>query len=99
MIHPNSIDSYQEILPELNGRHEMVYGAYHQTGSVRLTDRQVKDRLGLSDMNAVRPRITELLQSGHLREVGDRKCNVTNKTVRVTAINPQAVMSPTVNHN
>ncbi len=50
------------------------------------TDREIKEKMGLSDMNSVRPRITELIKSGHLEETDNTKCPVTNKTVRKVRI-------------
>lgn len=50
-----------------------------------MTDREVKEALGVSDMNYVRPRITELLKLGYIVEVDDVKCHLTNKTVRRVA--------------
>ena len=50
-----------------------------------MTDREVKETLGVSDMNYVRPRITELIKLGHIVEVDDIKCHLTNKTVRRVA--------------
>lgn len=47
------------------------------------TDRQIAEGLGFSDMNAVRPRVTELLRGTWLIEVGNTKDAVTGKTVRV----------------
>lgn len=46
-----------------------------------LTARQVKDILGKSDMNYVRPRITELAQAGLIVECGKAKDLVTNRNV------------------
>lgn len=50
-----------------------------------LTDREVAAALGFADMNAVRPRITELLQDGWLREVDEVVDQVTGKLVRRVA--------------
>jgi hypothetical protein len=50
------------------------------------TDRQLCYGLGFRDMNAVRPRVTELLDSFRLREVGETKDELTGRTVRLIAI-------------
>ena len=86
MIHENSSASYEDIQPELAGRHKLVFEAF-PAFDIALTDRQVKEKLGLPDMNSVRPRITELIRSGTLREVGSVKCPTTKKTVRVVSRN------------
>ena len=84
MVHSNSISSFEEITPKLSGRRKDVYNVIHQSGK-KMTDREVKETLGVSDMNYVRPRITELLKLGHIVEVDDVKCSLTNKTVRRVA--------------
>lgn len=47
------------------------------------TDRQVMAALGFTDPNAVRPRITELVQAGLLLECGEVADALTGKTVRL----------------
>jgi predicted HTH transcriptional regulator len=92
MIHANSIQSYDDIKPELSGRRKEIYLTIWKR-SKKMTDREVKDELGLSDMNSVRPRITELIKSGHLEEVGNVKCPLTGKTVRQVMVLNEAQMS------
>lgn len=79
-MHFNSIRAYWEEIANLSGRRADVYHVIKKMGEV--TDRQVKDALGFSDMNAVRPRITELVEKGLVEECGDVICPVTGKTVR-----------------
>ena len=92
MVHANSIESYHEIKPELSGRRREIYLTLSRH-SKKMTDREVKDIMGLSDMNAVRPRITELVKSGHVEEVGNTKCPITGKTVRQVMVFNEAQMS------
>ena len=80
MTHKNSRKSLEEERPHLNKRCRAVMGACDMLGMA--TDRQIKDYLKLSDMNAVRPRVTELICKGLLQEHDSIKCDVTNKTVR-----------------
>ena len=47
------------------------------------TDREIRDGLGLEDMNSVRPRISEAIREGLIREIGARTCGMTGKLVRV----------------
>lgn len=83
-VHPNSAQAYHEQRKELSERAAAVLAVYRRTvGS--LTDRAVKDALGFADMNAVRPRITELIDAGLLQECGRVKDEVTGKSVRVVA--------------
>lgn len=49
------------------------------------TDRQIAAGMGYPDMNAVRPRITELIDQGILREAGSITCQVTGKRVRLVS--------------
>jgi hypothetical protein len=79
--HPNSIlahrtnryrDRHREILEELR----------RGPGS----DRDLCCRLGFTDMNAVRPRITELVGMGAIVETGEVRDPLTHKTVRVVAL-------------
>ena len=81
MIRENSRSSYDDLKPELGGRQKQIYMTMLNHMPVA-TDREIKDKMGLSDMNSVRPRITELIKSGHLEETESTKCPVTNKTVR-----------------
>lgn len=81
MIHSHSVLAYHQELPKLSRRALAVLNwiEYHP----KVTDREVMRGLGFSDMNAVRPRVTELVDAGALVEVGERRCPVTGKTVRV----------------
>jgi len=63
MIHKNSKLAYEEIKPELTGRRRHIYLTILQHGK-KITDREVKDLMGLPDMISVRPRITEVVKDG-----------------------------------
>ena len=55
------------------------------------TDREIAAGMGFPDMNCVRPRITELVEAGLLREQDSVRCPVTGKTVRrVTPVQLQS---------
>jgi len=62
-------------------RYRLILEAYRQNGA--MTAREVGRRLGFSDMNAVKPRITELCQSGRLRAVGKKFDRVTKRNVAI----------------
>ena len=81
MIHQHSIDAYHQEQPKLSRRALAVLDWIELHPKV--TDREVMLGLGYSDMNSVRPRITELVDAGRLVEVSERVCDVTGKTVRV----------------
>jgi chromosome segregation and condensation protein ScpB len=81
-VHQNSAKCYHESRHELSKRAEEVLSCYRGMKQP-LTDRQVKEMLGYSDSNAVRPRVTEMIDMGILREVGKTVDTVTGKTVRL----------------
>lgn len=83
-VHENSIASYRAERPRLSRRAQAVLDWVRAHG--RATDRQVVEGLGFRDMNACRPRITECVQIGALREVGSIRCPVTGKRVRVVDV-------------
>jgi hypothetical protein len=84
-IHPNSVLAYWEGRDELFGkRHQKVISALRQGGT--LSDREVMIACGFSDMNAVRPRITELIEVGIVEPHGDIICPVTKKRVRLVRL-------------
>jgi len=87
-MHANSLDAYHEgRLEDFTKRQREILGAFAQR--VTLTDRECLAALGYADMNAVRPRITELIDQGVLREIGGTSCPVTKKRVRVCEIAPR----------
>ena len=81
VVHLNSIKAYREDPESLSKRAKLVLDWFRIQASPR-TDRDCMLALGFSDMNAVRPRITELVQAGLLREAGNVQDPITNKTVR-----------------
>jgi hypothetical protein len=84
-IHPNSRAAYRDELPRMSHRAAMIYSWLKQHAPA--TDRQVMVGLGFTDMNAVRPRITELLEMGVLwAHPESRRDPMTGKSVRVVVI-------------
>lgn len=88
-MHANSLEAYHagrtDCFPR---RSQEILGTLTTLGHA--TDRQVRDALGFPDMNAVRPRITELIEAGVLQHVADEIDTVTKRTVRVVAICPRS---------
>lgn len=82
--HNNSMISSRRV--EKFNRRLMILSAYDRSDGP-VTDRQVALMLDFSDMNAVRPRITELIREGFLKEVGTAQDHVTGQKVRLTARN------------
>jgi len=88
-MHANSLEAYHAGRTDLFTRREKeILGVL--TKLAHATDRQVRDALGFADMNAVRPRITELIEAGLLQHVADEHDPATNRTVRVVAICPRS---------
>lgn len=85
MIHDNSLAAYRSEEPKLSKRAEAIYQWILEHGPH--TDREVSKGMGFGqDMNACRPRITELIDAKRLMEVCSRRCPVTGKTVRVVDV-------------
>jgi hypothetical protein len=85
MIHDNSLAAYAVEETKLNRREQLVYDWILEHGPH--TDREIARGMGYGqDMNAVRPRITSLIDKNKLMEVCNRKCPVTNRRVRVVDI-------------
>ena len=84
-MHVNSLLAYYEGRKEFNKR-EMLLLGWLLMNPGAWTDRQIKTGLELGDMNAVRPRISELIERKALEVSGDTVCPVTGKTVRVVRI-------------
>lgn len=84
-MHRNSLAAYRAEEPHLSKRASLVMELIAWSGPK--TDREVARALGFGEnLNAVRPRITELIDANKLMEVCDRKCPVTGKSVRVVDI-------------
>jgi len=84
-VHEHSVAVYHEDrATSMSQRAKLIYEWLLDRGSA--TDREVCEGLDLPDMNCVRPRITELIVRGSLRECGERVDHITNKTVRVVEV-------------
>ena len=81
MIHEHSIAAYHEEGEKLSRRAARILDWLELHPGK--TDREVMLGLGFSDMNSVRPRVTELVDVGALVEVAAKRCPVTGKTVRI----------------
>lgn len=91
--HENSRQSYRELGCDGSDRRALVLKFFRDNHPGAYTDRQVMDAIypGRGDLNLVRPRITELTESGHLREVGSVRCSVTGRMVRVSSATEETV--------
>lgn len=82
-MHENSIKTYYEELKSLTNRQAEIFNILQQRSNEVFTDREIKEIMHFGDMNTVRPRITEMIKKGIVKEQGVTKCIRTNKTVRV----------------
>lgn len=87
VMHENSLQAYRQERKKLTQRALLVLAWIDLNGPA--TDRQVMHGLKFSEPNAVRPRITELVDAGMLVEVESVRCSETGKTVRVVGRPPR----------
>lgn len=84
-MHPNSLSAYRST--DFTPRQQEVMDMLRSMGGA--TDRQIALALRRSDMNYVRPRVTELIFDNWVVEVGHTKDAMTGKTVRIVkALSP-----------
>lgn len=83
-MHENSLDAYGVEREKLGPRARAVLAWVRGHGPA--TDRDIMRGLGFSDPNAVRPRVTELVEYRLLVETGRRVDSITRKTVRVVDV-------------
>jgi len=81
--------SYAEASKTLTGRKQRILAAIHEAGP--MTDREIKEYLGYSDMNMVRPVVTNLKDDGLLIELATVRCEGTDRLVRLNAINKEVI--------
>lgn len=84
MIHEDSLEAYARF--HFADREKQVVRVFATNGP--LTDRECMLALLFDDPNAVRPTITSLTARKILVEVGGVKCPVTDRTVRVSRLQP-----------
>ena len=86
-IHPHSVQAFASIDATLAERQLAVLKAY-QLAARPITDRQCLALVhpGSSDLNRVRPRITELVDLGFLVESGSAIDGQTGRKVRLCAV-------------
>lgn len=81
-MHINSLAAFDEIEEERSERANVIYSLM-TTAASAMTDRQIAQALGFSDINMVRPRITELKDNRWAVETGTIECPVTRRHVRL----------------
>ena len=83
-LHVHSLEARDHNQEAHKGRKQLIVECLRLRAKP-LTDRQIRDAIcgEAADMNAVRPRITELLKEGKLMECGAIEDPVTHEDVRV----------------
>lgn len=80
-VHDNSIDAYHQEEQKLSAREQAIKDWITEHGPH--TDREVAYGMGFGEnLNAVRPRITKLLEKQKLMSVGNVQCSFSKKRVR-----------------
>ena len=86
MMHQNSLFAIQQQRDsgKLSQREQLILQVLENDTLQHLgrTDRMIMTKLGFTDPNAVRPRITEMIEKGWLEECGSTKDPATGMTVR-----------------
>ena len=85
-MHKNSLAAFNSL--DTKTRKHIILRLYELHGPQ--TDRQILQKLDFYDMNAVRPRISELIDEGILKECGDTLDEETGRTVRVVRVKLQS---------
>ena len=81
-MHANSLLAYEMNGIALDKREKLVLAAYIELYPTPVSDRYIMEKLGFTDMNAVRPRITSLRDKKVIEETGKMKCSITGQSVR-----------------
>lgn len=84
--------AHEEIKPQKELRRQQIIETITEHGP--MTVDELMDCLGYHDPNRVRPRLTELRQSGALCTIGKRRSRRSGKMVAVWAINEQKRAAP-----
>lgn len=86
MMHRNSLFALQQQRDsgKLSQREQLILQVLEKDTMQYLgrTDRMIMTKLGFTDPNSVRPRITEMIEKGWLEEWGTTKDPATGMTVR-----------------
>lgn len=86
MTEQTSYESYWEEIEKGNtgSRRQEVYNALASLGTA--TDREIAAAIGVGDPNYVRPRRFELVETGEIKCVGTKKCEITGKKAKAWRI-------------
>ena len=91
-MHTHSLMAWRECRDLFSRRELMVLHFLDGHKDRSFTDREIMQSLGFVEPNAVRPRISDLVngntrhEGGYVEECGSCLCDVTNKTVRLVRI-------------
>lgn len=84
-MHANSLAAFYQGQTDLFNKREVeILKAFRNKGP--MTDREVMFELCFEDPNAVRPRISDLIDDGVLVQIGDKPDPITGRTVRIVRL-------------
>lgn len=83
-MHRNSLQAYRETRIRRRDRKHVIAAVLEVFGP--LSDRKIAHYMGFADLNAVRPRITEMKNKRVLKEIGVEVDPITKRKVRVVAL-------------
>jgi uncharacterized protein YciW len=98
-MHINSLMAYYDNIHKFSRREKEVLGCLVMYNNVPMTDRRIKEMLRYADMNAVRPRISDLIDKEVLQECGNVTDHITKKQVRTVRFVMKGTMQETFNFN
>jgi hypothetical protein len=81
-MHRNSLEAYESEGVQLGKRAAAIHALVLRSGRT-WTDRQLMTALGFTDMNSIRPRVSELIKAEMLAECGSVIDEQTGKRVRI----------------
>lgn len=84
--HKNSVDAFKKINP--NTEHKRIYDLFLSMKHP-MTDKEAMKHFGFTDPNKVRPRISELIDFGFLKEWGKIIDNESHCKVRACVVNKE----------
>ena len=79
-MHMNSMEAFHDLKPD--ARRKLILNVFWKFYPQAISDRMVAQELGFSDMNCVRPRITELKEECLIRETTKKRDETTGMPVR-----------------
>lgn len=88
---PNSVSTYHVKAKTLGDRARSIFDHLERYGP--MAEEEIIRRMGFRDSNAVRPRVSEMIQAGILEEYRKEVSRITGRPVRVVGL-PRPKVAP-----